>query len=164
MKINVYSYKNVKKLIKEDNLPKNNWISLRDEGYDYLYKDLTNYAKNILIVYFDDVTVSNIRTDTIHPIYKKIAESRELILFNEEKADQIINFAKDVYERNEELNIHCWAGKSRSQAVGYVLNQHFNLFLEDNKEDFILNLRNTEDKFRGNFDVIRIMNKELYLK
>ena len=84
-------------------------------------------------------------------------------LFNEDMANKIITFAKEVYERNEDLNVHCWAGKSRSQAVGYVLNTYFNLYIENNKEDFIFNLKNTNDHFHGNFDVIRIMNKVLYL-
>ena len=164
MKINIYSYKkDVEKQIKLGTLPVKNWISLRDAGYDFLYKNLNNYAQNMLVIEFDDVTASNIRSNTIHPIYKKIAEKRDLILFSEVQARSIIQFAEDVYKRNEELNIHCWMGRSRSQAIGYVLNQYFNLFVEDNKRDFLINLKNSNDEFRGNFDVIRTMNKVLYL-
>ena len=59
-------------------------------------------------------------------------------------------------------NIHCYAGRSRSQAIGYVLNQYFNLYLKHNKEDFKRNLLSNNEKFMGNPDVIKVMNEVLY--
>ena len=162
MKINVYPFKIVKKLIASNKLPTKNWISIRDIGYDYLYDELNDHVENLLIIHFDDVTESNIRTNTIHPVYKKLIGERKFVLFDNNMARKIIDFSTEVYKKHEDLNIHCWAGKSRSQAVGYVLNQYFNLYLENNKKDFLFNLNNSLNTFRGNFDVIRVMNEELY--
>lgn len=77
-------------------------------------------------------------------------------------AREIIKFSCDIYKNKQDLNIHCWAGKSRSQAIAFCLNQYFNMFCENNEEDYIWNLGNSIDDFMGNSDVIKILTKEIY--
>lgn len=77
-------------------------------------------------------------------------------------ARQIIKFANNVYKNKQDLNIHCWAGKSRSQAIAFCLNQYFNMFCENNEEDYIRNLSYSIDNFMGNADVIQVLTKEIY--
>lgn len=161
MIINIFSYKKVKEIIHLEEY-KRNWISVRDYGYEHLYSDLDNNGENILKVYFDDVTNFNIKHDLIHPIYKEIIKNRNFILFSNEQANQILDFAHKIYKSKETLNIHCWAGKSRSQAIGYVLNNYFNLFLENNKIDYIRNLEQCSRNFMPNPDVLKILNQTLY--
>lgn len=163
MIINVYSLDKANKKILSDIKSQKNWISIRDYGYSELYKYI-NICKNICIIEFDDVTYYEEKHDLLISFFKKIKEKREFIHFTEDHAKKILNFAIDIFNKNEELNIHCYAGKSRSQAVGYVLNQYFNLYLTNNKEDFIRNIMHNNEKFMGNTDVIKVMNKILYIK
>lgn len=159
MKINVKSYNSALEDLSEHN---KNWISIRDLGYSNIYNELDKFAENILELYFDDVTTQDIKSDSLHPFYKKAYMYRGLVCFDEDMARKIISFSNDVFERGEELNIHCWAGRSRSQAIGYCLNIYFNLFKSKNEEDYLRNINNSIDKFIGNYDVIRIITKELY--
>lgn len=165
MIINVYSYKEAENQVLINKNKRKNWISIRDFGYEHLYRQFDEVCKkNILIIEFDDVTRFNEHHHLMHPFYETLAAKRNLIHFDKEMAEKIIKFADYIYDKNEELNIHCWAGKSRSQAVGYCLNQYYNLFVENNEEDFIRNLENSIDKFIGNYDVIKIMEKTLYVQ
>lgn len=159
MIINIFSYEEAKKNLEKH---KKNWISIRDIGYSNIYKDLDEKAENILELYFDDVTEFNIKHDTLHPFYKRAYMHRGLICFNEEMAKKIIEFSHKIYKKDEELNIHCWAGKSRSQAIGHCLNIYYNCYYENKNIDYIKNIKSSIDNFTGNFDVIRIMTKELY--
>lgn len=166
MLINVYSYKDAEKQIisnKNQDIRKN-WISIQDLGFEHLYNVIDKYCKNVLVIKFDDVTDFNIYHQLLHPFYYKLQDKRELINFNDDMAKKIIGFANKVYDNNEILNIHCWAGKSRSQAIGHCLNQYYNLYIENNEEDFVENIENSNDNFIGNYDVIRIMEKNLYLR
>lgn len=75
---------------------------------------------NILTLCFDDITEKE--NNGIH--------------FSESQAKDIMNFIKEIPLNNHKLfYIHCDAGISRSGAVGYMLNEYFNKFLQDNKED-----------------------------
>jgi predicted protein tyrosine phosphatase len=97
-----------------------------------------------------------------HQFFDDIRKRRNLIHFNEEHARKIIKFSTNIFYNNEDLNIHCFAGRSRSQAVGYVLNQYFNLYLTHNPDDYRLNILNNNEKFMANPDVIKVMNNVLY--
>lgn len=160
MIINVFSYKKAIEECKNNN--NKNWISIRDFGFD-VYNEIDQLASNILPIYFDDVTEYNVKHDLIHPIYKEINQKRQLILFSNNDAKKIIDFATKVYNNNNILNIHCWAGRSRSQAIGQALNTYFNLYLNNNKEDFIQNINNNISKFMPNPDILKILNYNLYL-
>lgn len=162
MIINVYSLKKANEKILSDMQYQKNWISIRDYGYPELYKYINAVCKNVCIVEFDDVTYYDVKHNLLPSFFNEVRESREFIHFNEEHANKIINFAKDIYHNNEDLNIHCFAGKSRSQAVGYVLNQYFNLYLSNNIKDFKRNIISNNDRFMANTDVIKVMNNVLY--
>lgn len=159
MVINVYSYNEAKNNFLEH--PKN-WISIRDFGYSNIYEEIDAKCKNILELYFDDVTNQDIKSGALHPFYQRAYMTRGLVCFSEEMAEKIVDFAEKVYNKEEELNVHCWAGKSRSQAIGHCLNIYYNLFKETNKEDYCKNIFRNNGKFNGNYDVIRIMNQILY--
>ena len=161
MIINIYSYNDAKLIFNEK--PKN-WISVRDLGYSHLYEDMDEKCSNVLELYFDDVTNQDIQSGALHPFYRKAYMARGLICFSEEMARDIVKFAEKVYNKGEELNIHCWAGKSRSQAIGHCLNIYYNLYLKKNDKDYLRNLNKSNGKFHGNYDVIRIMTNELYNK
>jgi len=160
MKINVFSYKDAEQKIELNESYRRNWISIRDIGFESIYKKLDELCENVLIIKFDDVTEFNVKHNLIHPFYERELKNRQLVYFNSEMAREIINFSNKL--QNDTINIHCWAGKSRSQAIAYCLNQYYNLFLENNEEDFIHNLQNSVNNFMGNYDVIKVMNKELF--
>jgi predicted protein tyrosine phosphatase len=164
MKINVHSLATTIKLISSDEKYQKNWISIRDIGHSTLYKDIDTKCSNICVLEFDDVTYYNVEHNLIHPYFNDIRKVRNFQHFNEEFANKIFNFAKQIFDADEELNIHCYAGKSRSQAIGYVLNQYFNLYLESNLIDFERNIKVNNHKFMGNSDVIKVMNEVMMNK
>ena len=141
MKINVFSYLNAEKKFLQNQKYRRNWISIRDFGYEYLYAKMDEYCKNVLIIQFDDVLKYNVQRNIWHPFYAREIKKRELVYFNENMAKQIIRFANDVYNKGQMLNIHCWAGKSRSQAIAFCLNQYYNLFWEDKWHTYRSHLR-----------------------
>lgn len=164
MIINVFSLKEANEKILSNTEYQKNWISIRDKDYPELYKYIRAACVNVLVLEFDDVTQYGVKHSLIHPLVESAAKNkRDYIFFNNQMARQVINFASDVYKRKETLNIHCYAGRSRSQAIGYTLNIYFNLFLENNEEHFFRNLAVTNDKFMPNADVLKIMNKELFI-
>lgn len=61
----------------------------------------SQYCRDVLTLYFDDV----------------IREVEGAVLFTDEMAGQIINFIKKN-RKVDTLLIHCYAGQSRSRAVG----------------------------------------------
>ena len=128
MKIRVFSLSEAKEAIKQI---KGNWISIRDKGYDNLYREIDKNAEDCLVLYFDDVDQYTVRHKMLHPFYLKQFETREPIYFDEQMASDIYGWALG----KKEINIHCFAGVSRSQAVGHVLNIFFNC-LEGNERDF----------------------------
>ena len=113
MIINVYSLKKTNELILSDIQYQKNWISIRDYGYPELYKYINAVCKNVCIIEFDDVTYYNEKHNLLHPFFNEVIEKRELIHFNEEHANKIINFTKEVFNNNETLNVQCYAGKYR---------------------------------------------------
>ena len=162
MLINVKSLRQANELITFNKDYQKNWISIREADFPELYNIFDSICNNVCIVKFDDVTYYSEEHNLSHPFFNSIRDHRELIHFNENHAKKIIDFALDVFHKNEILNIHCYAGRSRSQAIGYVLNQYFNLYLKHNKEDFKRNLLSNNEKFMGNPDVIKVMNEVLY--
>jgi predicted protein tyrosine phosphatase len=159
MIINVFSYKKAVESLYLGDCFLKNWISIRDAGYEHVYKDIEIGTTNILKLYVDDVTVYSVKHDLIHPIYKEIKEKRDFNYFSHNDANTIINFCNTIDQDNEVLNIHCWAGRSRSQAIGYVLNIYYNLYLNRNLEHFNRNIQKNNFKFMGNPDIIKIMNE-----
>jgi len=56
-----------------------------------------------------------------------------VVLMSDDDADKIFDFVTNKIDKTKTLLIHCTAGISRSGAVGYVLNEYFNKFLESDK-------------------------------
>lgn len=82
---------------------------------------------SILKLEFDDVT----EKDTY------ISDKR-FIFFNQDHAVKIHDFIKDIVNCSSPVNefyVHCDAGVSRSGAIGYMLNEYFNKYLETNRDD-----------------------------
>lgn len=160
MIINVFSYQDALESIKNGNTK--NWISIRDTGYSYLYQKIDQLCQNVLQLYFDDVRLYDIKNNLLHPFYDKKYKRSGLITFDESHAEQIKEFVEGINRINQSLNIHCFAGKSRSQAIFNVLNVYYNLYLNYNKKDFIENLNLNNENFMGNSDVIKIMQEVFY--
>lgn len=132
MKINVYSLEEAIR-----NINGGSWISIRDNGFEYLYENIDNRADDVLALYFDDVDPYRVKYNLIHSFYVKAYKTREPIYFNKDMASDIYDFVLG----KKEVNIHCFAGVSRSQAVGHVINIFFNC-LQGDEEDFIKSIPN----------------------
>lgn len=111
---------------------------------------------NILKLNFDDI---------VYPEVLSEKELNEVILFDEDMAKQIVEFAQKM-NPNKLCFIHCDAGISRSGAVGYVLNEYFNKKLENNETDFNF-FKNENKHILPNDLVVKILKKSfepLYYK
>lgn len=126
MKIKIYSLNDANKV------NGGNWISIRDKGFEEFYKHIDETADDVLVLTFDDIHPYHVKHDMIHDFYKNAISKREPIYFNEDMANDIYDFVKN----KDSINIHCFAGISRSQAVGHIINIFFNA-LPGNKVDFI---------------------------
>lgn len=106
-------------IIKQDNMFffKNNIINIRS-SFDY-YK-LPN-SLSLLRLVFDDVTEKE--------------QDESYIKFSEKHAQEIFNFITNM-DKSKCLFVNCDAGISRSGAVGFCLNEYFNKYLENNREDY----------------------------
>lgn len=94
------------------------WISITDIDYPKAKIE----AHNKLCLSFDDVTPYNVENSFIHPFYKNAFLSREPVFFSSKMAMDIVNFVHKIEDSRDILCIHCYAGKSRSVAVGAVIN------------------------------------------
>ncbi len=123
----------------------NNFISIRNSFEENLNCAVPVNQKNVLKLQFDDAVADS---------------AGNLILFNEEMAKQIVAFIADI-DKSRELFINCAAGVSRSGAVGEVLNEYFNKYLENNApDDYYFTLYNRQ--IQGNSLVRRLLRKALY--
>lgn len=154
MKIFVVNRTKIKKLHKKDpEFHKKNWIisifssEMEDQnGSSQSYSPLPN-ASNILKLKFDDVMEQD-------PDF--------FIHFNKNLANKIVEFVKSIPDNGEKnLFIHCDAGVSRSGAVGFLLNEWFNKFLTDNKEDDKF-FKETNSHIMPNPEVVKILKHELF--
>lgn len=78
-------------------------ISIQDThtgGFGVKFSE-SKYCRGVLTLYFDDI----------------VREVEGAVLFSEEMASQIIEFINEHKEVNT-LLVHCYAGQSRSRAVG----------------------------------------------
>lgn len=154
MKIYVISASKAKKFNFRSNESRlnNNFITIRDHVTP---KPILNFymQKNVLALQFDDIE----ETDNIELIKKF-----HYVLFNEDMAKTIHEFI-DTIDTSKDLYVNCVAGVSRSGAVGIVLNEYFNRYLENNLKDY-------EDFFIFNRQIIpnatvsRILKNQLFGK
>lgn len=106
-------------IIKQDDVffSKNNIINIRSSFDDY---NLPN-SFSLLRLIFDDVTEKE--------------QDESYVKFSEKHAQEIFNFITNM-DKSKYLFVNCDAGISRSGAVGFCLNEYFNKYLEDNREDY----------------------------
>jgi len=72
------------------------------------------------------------RVDLLSLTFHDIWEARhaqygteEWIMMKEEQADQVVSFVKAVWDKIDLLMVHCYAGISRSSAIGKILSEHY---------------------------------------
>ena len=167
MKIEVY---NLNKILKvADREPGCNILSIRD-----LYSDDPTKAKyacldrrvarngiNCKVIHFDDIDPYRFYHGMEHPSIQNKFKfgQKEPIFFNSQIAAEIMHWVMDLWKKDHNctIKIHCWAGRSRSQAVAYWLNMYFNLMLKRNVEDYVANnVINVSEKVHFNCEVLRV--------
>lgn len=171
MKIEVYNLNRI--LANTEKCGKNgevqNLISVRDSysGEETIAKQealdrrISRYEINALVVKFDDIDPYRFNHGMEHPFIKAKFEdgTHQPIFFNENIARNIVSWVRNIWDsdHNATIKIHCWAGRSRSQAIAYWLNMYFNLILERNLTDYIENnARNVHEKIHFNCEVLRV--------
>lgn len=78
-------------------------ISIQDthtRGFGFTFSE-SNFCKGVLTLYFDDI----------------VKEVPGAVLFDDEMAEKIISFIME-HKKVDTLLVHCYAGQSRSRAVG----------------------------------------------
>lgn len=79
-------------------------ISIQDshtQGFGFQFAE-NQFCKGVLTLYFDDI----------------VTEVDGAVLFDDDMADQIIEFIEKNSKLADTLLVHCYAGQSRSKAVG----------------------------------------------
>lgn len=167
MKLEVYNLNNILKEVKR--CPGCNLISIRDdfsddvtrEKYACLDRRVARNGINMLTINFDDIDPYRFYHGMEHPSVIKKFESGQLepLFFNKQMAEDIVRWVKAMWDKdhNVSIKVHCWAGRSRSQAVAFWLNIYFNLILDRNLDDFYENnARNVFEKVHFNCEVLRV--------
>ena len=168
MKIEVYNLNGALKVAEK--CPGCNLLSIRDpfsgyadtdEKHACLDRRIARNGINAKVVYFDDIDPYRFYHDMEHPVIKeKFADGKHTpVFFNADLAREIVKWIMPMWEKdhNFTLKVHCWAGRSRSQAVAYWLNMYFNLILERNIEDYMANnALNVHEKIHFNCEVLRV--------
>lgn len=82
------------------------------EDEDIPFSEEYRNADNVLVVKFHDATAQ---------------VDGDVVLMGESDADELYSFVRRTMDNGKDgYIVHCTAGKSRSQAVGHVLNEWFN--------------------------------------
>lgn len=131
------------------------WISINDEGYE---SPIVRH-ETLVTQRYDDVTPFHVEIDAIHPYYKREFNSREPIYFNEKMADEVLNLGMCCVLRMSDIHVHCFAGLSRSVATVQALNEIFNLFYFDNREEYMENLQRVVKNIPNSFVYATIMKR-----
>lgn len=167
MRFEVY---NLNKILKEvDRCPGCSIISIRDVVYDdennekyaCLDRRAARNSINMLKVWFDDIDPYRYKCGLEHPsVVERIRNVGDgPRFFTAEMAKDIVDFVTEIWEKdkNATVKVHCWAGRSRSQAVAYWLNIYFNLILDRNLGDYQMNNAvNVSEKVHFNCEVLRV--------
>ena len=123
----------------------NNFISIRHSTEPDANCAIPVDGPNILKLQFDDAL-----EDPGHT----------LVLFDAEIAETIVRFVRKI-DPGRLLFINCGAGISRSGAVGEVLNDYFNKYLEYNELDDEY-FRRLNRQIQSNRLVVRILRDALF--
>jgi rhodanese-related sulfurtransferase len=81
------------------------------EEEDIPFSEEYRNADNVLVLKFHDT---------------EIQWDDDVVLMNESDADKVYDFVQNTKDNGKGYLVHCTAGKSRSQATGYILNLWFN--------------------------------------
>ena len=122
----------------------NNFISIRNSFTEDPRCAIPVDGENILRLQFDDATAD---------------PECSLTLFDESMAERIASFVK-TFDSRKLLFVNCSAGVSRSGAVGEVLDEYFNVYLEKNPLDHEYFLR-LNPQIQGNSLVRRLLRRAL---
>lgn len=95
----------------------NNVINVYSSCYEYPLPE----SSSLLRLKFDDVTDSE--------------QNPKYVKFSEKHAQKIFDFITNM-NKSKDLYVNCDAGISRSGAIGMCLNDYFNRYLENNREDY----------------------------
>ena len=125
----------------------NNFISIRYSAETDQNCEIPVDGENILKLRFDDAVVDPGHT---------------LVLFDADIADEIVRFIRKI-DTSRLLFVNCGAGISRSGAVGEVLNDYFNKYLESNALDDEY-FRRLNRQIQGNPLVRRVLRETLFGK
>ena len=123
----------------------NNYISIRPSAETDPTCAIPVDGDNILKLCFDDVIED---------------PDPRLVPFDAEIAGEIVDFLRRI-DTSRLLFVNCTAGISRSGAVGEVLNDYFNRYLEFNALDDEY-FRRTNPQVQGNSLVRRILREALF--
>ena len=108
---------------------------------------------NVLKLNFDDVTERDAYPEDL---------KNKFLFFTKEHAQKIHKFIETIKDDgSKDFYVHCDAGVSRSGAVGYMLNEWFNKYLENNRCDNIF-FQEENRHIMPNPLVIRLLKQELF--
>lgn len=168
MKIEVY---NLNKILRvAERCPGCNLLSIRDPDTDHadtvekhacLDRRIARNGINAKVVYFHDIDPYRFHNGMEHPsvISQFVDGGTKPVFFNSDIAREIVDWAMAIWnnDHNDTIKIHCWAGRSRSQAVAYWLNVYFNLVIDTNLQAFLDNNElNVTEKVHFNCEVLRV--------
>lgn len=143
-----------KQIEKDINWINEKWIISIFSSFYPNYSPIPIDKSNVLKLQFDDVSEKDMDSRGV--------EKYDLIFFNQDHAKQIHNFIKNINDNGiKPFYIHCDAGVSRSGAVGYMLNEWFNKFINLNRNDnesFIMN----NPYIMPNPLVVRLLKNEFF--
>ena len=172
MHIEIFGVKKILNILDRQSPGVENLISVRDslkeddsanQLYAALDRRIRRHGINAKVIAFADVDRYRWGQGLEHPVVmKNLAEGEEPIFFTVEMAKDIMRWVHPLWEANHDVHIaiHCWAGRSRSQAIGYYLNTHYNLVLNRDIGSWNENnIANLSDKVHFNCDVLRIMTQ-----
>lgn len=162
IEIHIVSATKFKKILESNKLNNNTikdkknlfFISIIGDGDDDGLVHVLDTAENVLNLEFDDV-----EEDCLVPVFQNdgtITQS-QLRTFTEKQGKKVIEFLDKIKESKEEnitLLLHCFAGISRSGAIGTFAHD----YLETDKHSFIM----TNPQIRPNSNVLRVLNRLMY--
>ena len=158
MEIYIKSLDGIKRHLKQDGLLK-----------EYLYISINNYTHwNGQYEEHPPFTDDQLTSNSVLPLwFDDVVPGEEVnsnyCFFDEIDANAIISFLNENLTKSKKgIIVHCTAGVSRSGAVGSVLNEYYNRFLEDNKFQWEQNqLYNYENTITPNPHVASLLRKAL---
>jgi len=147
----------------------NNFISIRHSAETDPNCAIPVNGGNILKLQFDDAVEDADHTRVIFDGrtveknsrgYYGVDDDHALVLFDADIAGEIVRFIRKI-DTSRLLFVNCGAGISRSGAVGEVLNDYFNKYLEFNALDDEY-FRRLNRQIQGNPLVRRVLRETLF--